>query len=69
MVGWTQVPLPSHAPTGLLIDPLQLAVPQLVPTAAFAHWPSLPQVPLLPQGKLALAPQPPCGSRLPAATL
>ena len=68
MVGWTQVPLPSQAPIGVSVDPLQVAVPQLVPTAAFAHWPLPSQVPLLPQGWLALDPQPPCGSMLPAET-
>lgn len=50
------------------VDPLQVAVPQLAPTSTNAHWPLPSQLPLLPQGWLALTAQPPCGSALPAAT-
>jgi hypothetical protein len=64
--GWTQVPLPSQAPTGVSVDPVQVAVPQLVPFAALAHWPLPSQVPSLPQGGFGA--QPPCGSWLPAET-
>jgi hypothetical protein len=31
------LPLPSQAPIGVSVEPLQVAVPQLVPTAAFAQ--------------------------------
>jgi hypothetical protein len=62
------VPLPSQVPIGMSVELEQLAVPQLVPTGMEAQWLLPSQVRLLPQGWLALAPQPPCGSRLPPAT-
>src|SRR5215831_88219 len=68
MVGWTQLPLPLQVPAGVSVEPLQVSVPQLVPTSTNAHWPLPSQVPLLPQGWLLLTAQPPCGSALPAAT-
>jgi hypothetical protein len=49
------------------VEPLQMALPQLVPTAAFAHWPLPSQVPVSPQ--VPLAAQRPCGSIALSATL
>ena len=61
-----QVPAPSQAPIGLLVDPVQLAVPQLVPALLFRQFPAPSQVPLNPQGGFAV--QRACGSPLPAGT-
>src|SRR5579871_1607264 len=66
---WTQFPAPSQAPTGVSVEAVQAAAPQLVPTAMFAQWPVPSQVPLLPQGELLLPVQPPCGSAALAETL
>jgi hypothetical protein len=63
------VPLPSQPPAGVSVDPVQLAVPQLVPFAAKAQAPLPLQVPLVPHcGFCGLDAQPPCGSTFPAAT-
>jgi len=63
------VPLPSQPPTGVSVDPVQLAVPQLVPFAAKAQAPLPLQVPLVPHcGFCELDAHPPCGSTFPAAT-
>jgi hypothetical protein len=62
------VPLPSQAPTGVSVDPLQVARPQLVPLAASAQAPLPLQVPLGPHTPSEVAAQPPCGSTFPAAT-
>ena len=61
-----QVPAPSHAPTGVDIDPLQEAAPQAVPAAIIPQAPVPLQVPLVPQGGLGW--QRPCGSAAPAGT-
>jgi hypothetical protein len=65
IVGCAQLPRPSQAPTGLAVDPEQLAVPQLVPGAPFRQAPLPSQVPSNPHGGL-VAVQAPCGSVLPA---
>ena len=65
MVGCAQLPTPSQAPTGLAVDPVQLAVPQLVPDATLRQAPPPSQVPSNPHGGL-IAVQAPCGSALPA---
>lgn len=62
------MPLPSQDPIGTSVELEQLAVPQLVPTGMDAQRPLPSHVPLLPHGWLELAPQPPCGSALPATT-
>ena len=59
-VGCTQVPLPLQLPTPVKVEPLQLAVPQLVLAGAFLHAPLPSHLPVNPQGGLAW--QPPCGS-------
>lgn len=61
-----QVPLPSQVPTGVAVEPVHDAVPQLVPAGIGRHAPLPSQVPLNPQGGLAA--QPPCGSIAPAGT-
>ena len=67
IVGCAQFPAPSQAPTGVAVDPVQLAVPQLVPTAPLRQAPVPSQVPSNPQGGL-VAVQAPCGSVLPLGT-
>jgi hypothetical protein len=67
MVGCAQLPTPSQAPIGLAVDPVQLAVPQLVPSAPLRQAPLPSQVPSGPQGGL-VAVQAPCGSVFPAGT-
>ena len=67
MVGvWTQLPAPLQCPIGVKVEPLQLTDPQLVPLCAFLQAPVPSQVPLKPQGGLAV--QPPCGSISPLRT-
>jgi hypothetical protein len=61
-----QVPEPSHAPTGVAVDPLHDAVPQAVPAAIHRQAPVPSQVPFVPQGGAGW--QPPCGSMPPAGT-
>ena len=61
-----QVPAPSHAPTGVDIDPLHEAAPQAVPAAIMPQAPVPSQVPLVPQGGLGW--QLPWGSAAPAGT-
>jgi hypothetical protein len=61
------LPTPSQAPTGVAVDPAQLAVPQLVPSANLRQAPLPSQVPSNPQGGL-VAVQAPWGSVLPAGT-
>jgi hypothetical protein len=60
------VPAPSHAPTGVAVDPLHDAVPHAVPAAMNRQAPVPSQVPLNPQGGAGA--QPPCGSAAPART-
>jgi hypothetical protein len=60
------VPAPSHAPTGVLVEPLHDATPHAVPAAIDRHAPLPSHVPLKPQGGAGT--QPPCGSMPPAAT-
>lgn len=63
------MPLPSQAPTGVSVEPLQVARPQLVPLAARAQAPLPSQVPLVPHcGFCGFVAQPPCGSGLLNAT-
>jgi hypothetical protein len=61
-----QTPAPSQLPTGVKVDPLHDAVPQLVPAVIGRHAPAPSQVPLNPQGGAAA--HPPCGSIAPAGT-
>ena len=61
-----QLPAPSHLPTGVDVDPLHDAVPQIVPAGIGWHAPLPSQVPLNPQGGAGV--QPPCGSIAPAGT-
>ncbi len=68
IVGCAQFPAPSQAPIGLAVAPVQLAVPQLVPSAPLRQAPLPSQVPSNPQGGL-VAVQAPCGSVLPAGTI
>jgi hypothetical protein len=58
--GCTHVPAPLQLPTGVNIDPLHEAVPQLVVEGAFRQLPLPSQRPVNPQGGLAV--QPPWGS-------
>ena len=68
IVGCAQLPTPSQAPIGLAVDdPVQLAVPQLVPSTPLRQAPLPSQVPSGPHGGL-LATQAPCRSVLPAGT-
>jgi hypothetical protein len=67
IVGWAQFPTPSQAPIGLAVEPLQLAVPQLVPSAPLRQAPLPSHVPSSPQGGLVAA-QAPWRSALPAGT-
>jgi hypothetical protein len=62
----THAPAPLQAPTGVEVDPVQLAVPQLAPALAFRQAPAPSQVPSNPQGGLAV--QRACGSALAAGT-
>jgi hypothetical protein len=64
--GCAQAPAPSQEPTGLLVEPVQLAVPQLAPALALRQAPAPSQVPSNPQGGLGA--QRACGSALPAGT-
>ena len=61
-----QLPAPSQAPTGVDVDPVHVAVPQLVPAAIGRQLPPPSQVPLNPQGGADA--QPPCGSIAPTGT-
>ena len=61
-----QLPAPSQLPTGVDVDPLHDAAPQIVPAAIGRQAPFPSQVPLNPQGGAGA--QPPCGSIAPAAT-
>lgn len=61
-----QLPAPSQAPTGVDVDPLHDAVPQVVPAAIGRQAPVPSQVPLKPQGGAGR--QPPCGSIAPTGT-
>ena len=61
-----QLPAPSQAPTGVEVDPLHEAVPQLVPSGVDRQAPLPLQVPSKPQGGAGR--QPPCGSIAPTAT-
>jgi hypothetical protein len=63
---WRHAPAPSHAPTGIPVEPLHDAPPQVVPAAIDRHAPLPSQVPLKPQG--GASGQPPCGSIPPAGT-
>jgi hypothetical protein len=63
---WTQAPAPSQCPTGVKVEPVQEVAPQLVVVEALRHAPAPLQVPLKPQGGLAV--QPLCGSISPSAT-
>ena len=67
IVGCAQLPAPSQAPIGVSVEPLQVAVPQLVPSAPLRQAPLPSQVPSFPQGGLVAA-QEPCGSVFPAGT-
>lgn len=67
IVGCAQLPTPSQAPGGLAVDPEQLAVPQLVPSATLRQPPLPSQVPSNPHGGV-IAVQAPWGSVLPAGT-
>jgi hypothetical protein len=58
--GCTQVPAPLQLPTFVKVDPLQVAVPQVVVAGAFRHKPLPSHFPVKPHGGLAV--QPPCGS-------
>jgi hypothetical protein len=49
-----QLPLPSQAPTGVLMAAVQLAAPQLVPTLVLRQAPAPLQVPSNPQGGAAV---------------
>ena len=68
IVGCAQLPSPSQAPIGFaVVDPVQLAVPQLTPSAPLRQAPLPSQVPSVPQGGFVAA-QEPCGSTFPAGT-
>jgi hypothetical protein len=59
-----QAPAPSQVPIGVIVEPLQDCVPQLVPASTERHAPEPSQVPLNPQGGLGT--QAPCVSIAPA---
>lgn len=61
-----QVPAPSHVPAGVLVDPVQLAVPQLAPALVARQAPAPLQVPSNPQGGAAVHRW--CGSAAPDGT-
>jgi hypothetical protein len=61
-----QVPAPSQLPTGVDVDPLQDATPQVVPAGVGRQAPVPLHTPFQPQGGAAA--QPPCGSIAPAGT-
>jgi len=63
---WRQVPAPSQAPTGVDVEPVHDAVPQLVPTGIDRQAPVPSHVPLNPQGGAGR--QPPCASIAPTGT-
>jgi hypothetical protein len=65
-VGWTQAPAPLQLPTGVDIEPVHEALPQLVAAAALRQAPLPSQAPVKPQGGLGA--QPPCGSISSAGT-
>src|SRR5450631_980397 len=67
IVGCAQLPMPSQAPIGFAVEPLQLAVPQLVPSVPLRQPPLPSQVLSFPQGGFVAA-QPPCGSTVAADT-
>jgi hypothetical protein len=55
-----QAPAPLQLPTGVKVEPLHEAVPQLVVVGALLHAPLPSHLPLNPQGGFGV--QPPCGS-------
>ena len=61
-----QLPAPSQVPTGVKVDPLHEAAPQLVARGAFSHAPRPSHFPVSPQGGLRT--QRSCGSLEPAGT-
>ena len=63
---WVQAPAPSQVPAGVLVAPVQLAVPQLVPALVARQAPAPLQVPSNPQGGAAVHPW--CGSAAPEGT-
>jgi hypothetical protein len=67
IVGCAQLPAPSQAPIGVAVDPAQLAVPQLMPSAPLRQAPLPSQVPSVPQGGF-VAVQAPWGSTFPVGT-
>jgi hypothetical protein len=67
IVGCAQLPTPSQAPIGVSVEPLHIALPQLVPSVPLRQAPLPSQVPSFPQGGLVAA-QEPCGSVFPAGT-
>ena len=58
--GCTQAPAPLQLPTGVNVDPLHEAVPQLVVVGPLRQAPLPSHLPLNPQGGFGV--QPPCGS-------
>ncbi len=58
--------MPSQLPAAVAVDPVQLAVPQLVPAPEFRQRPAPSHVPSAPQGGAGV--QPWCGSAVPAGT-
>jgi len=58
--GCTQAPAPLQLPTGVSVDPLHEAVPQLVVVGPLRQAPLPSHLPLNPQGGFGV--QPPCGS-------
>ncbi len=64
--GCAQVPAPSQVPAGVVVAPVQLAVPQAAPVLALRQVPAPSQVPSNPQGGLGAHCA--CGSALPAGT-
>jgi len=67
LVGVEQLPPPLQNATGVNVDPLQEAVPQVTLVDAWVQAPAPLQVPVLPQ--VPLAAQRPCGSETLLATL
>lgn len=67
IVGCAQLPTPSQAPIGVSVEPLHIALPQLVPSAPLRQAPLPSQVPSGPQGGVAAA-QAPWGSTFPAGS-
>ena len=63
---WSQPPLPSQCPTGVYVEPLHDATPQLVLVGACRQAPLPSQVPMKPH--VVLPVQPPWGSTSPEGT-